>query len=70
MHAEGAESLHKCLKELEIKKFKYSYSREELDEEFMEVKALIEKVGFEGLKKIDACEDIKLKTTMIILEEM
>lgn len=70
MHAEGAESLHKCLRELEIKKFKYSYSREELDEEFMEVKSLIEKIGFEGLKKIDACEDIKLKTTMIILEEM
>lgn len=70
MHAEGAESLHKCLRELEIKKFKYSYSREELDEEFMEVKALIEKIGFEGLNKIDACEDIKLKTTMVILEEM
>ncbi|EIE91775.1 hypothetical protein RO3G_16486 [Rhizopus delemar RA 99-880] len=70
MHIEGAMALHECLKELDIKDFKWSYTRTELDEEFERVKALIDQRGFEEIKKVEVCEDIKLKAIMSVLEEM
>ncbi|KAG1240661.1 hypothetical protein G6F68_017442 [Rhizopus microsporus] len=70
MHIEGAMALHECLKELDIKDFKWSYTRTELDEEFERVKDLIDQRGFEEIKKVEVCEDIKLKAIMSVLEEM
>lgn len=70
MHKEGAEALHKCLKELNIENFKHNYTRVELDEEFELVKNMINKLGSEEIKKIPACEDARLKATMGVLEEM
>ncbi|KAG1473267.1 hypothetical protein G6F56_001051 [Rhizopus delemar] len=70
MHEEGALALHKCLKELGVKDFKYNYTKVELDAEFELVRVLIEKKGFEELKKIDGCEDNKMKAAMSVIEEM
>lgn len=70
MHDEGAESLRKCLAELDIEDFKYSCTREELDSEYETVCKIINRIGFDGVLKIGGCEDVKLKAIMCIIEEM
>ncbi|KAI9259730.1 hypothetical protein EDC94DRAFT_542589 [Helicostylum pulchrum] len=70
MHDEGAESLRKCLFELDIEDFRYNLTRQELDSEYETVIKTINRIGFEALTKIEPCDDPKLKAIMSILEEM
>ncbi|KAI9279158.1 hypothetical protein BY458DRAFT_503330 [Sporodiniella umbellata] len=70
MHEESGLALHKCLQELEIKDFKYNSTRAELNHEFELVKHLIEERGFEEIKKIEGCDDTRLKIAMSVIEEM
>ncbi|KAI9352389.1 hypothetical protein BD770DRAFT_445542 [Pilaira anomala] len=70
MHDEGAESLRKCLFELDIEDFRYNLTRCELDNEYTTVIKIIDRIGFEEMLKIEPCEDPKLKAIMSILEEM
>lgn len=70
MHDEGAESLRKCLFELDIEDFRYNLTRRELDNEYTTVIKIIDRIGFEEMLKIEPCEDHKLKAIMSILEEM
>ncbi|KAI7900513.1 uncharacterized protein BX663DRAFT_517888 [Cokeromyces recurvatus] len=70
MHEEGAQSLRNCLQELNIDDFNFNITREELDKQYQLVIGMIKEIGIEEMRKLNLCEDPKLRSIMSILEEM
>ena len=70
MHEEGAQALRNCLKELQVEDLKFPNTREDLSYVYTKVIDMIHNMGVEEMCKIRPCDDPKLKSIMVIIEEM
>lgn len=66
----GLDALIRCLYDLTGKEVQFKASREEVDEAYDQVDALVKKIGIDNISNVGACEDPLVRGIMWILEEV
>ncbi|KAF7722487.1 hypothetical protein EC973_003107 [Apophysomyces ossiformis] len=69
MHQEAHEALYRCLEEFDINLTRH-ITAEEVDQEFLEVCDRIKGMGCEAVRRVAACDDVRLRAIMSVLEEL